>query len=74
MSTHTHVPNAARRNFRPLAISFGLVLAFMVVETIAGFVTGSLALISDAGHMATDALGLGMALAAIVVADKATDR
>ncbi len=72
MSTHTHVPNAARRNLRPLATSFGLVLAFMVVETIAGFVTGSLALISDAGHMATDALGLGMALAAIVVADKAT--
>ncbi len=44
----------------------------MVIEAVAGFVTGSLALISDAGHMATDALGLGMALAAIVVADRAT--
>jgi cobalt-zinc-cadmium efflux system protein len=48
------------------------VFGFLIVEAIAGFVTGSLALISDAGHMATDALGLGMALAAIVVADKAT--
>lgn len=44
----------------------------MVVEAITGFLTGSLALVSDAGHMATDALGLGMALAAIVAADRAT--
>ena len=33
--------------------------------------TGSLALLSDAGHMATDALGLGMALAAIDAASRA---
>jgi cobalt-zinc-cadmium efflux system protein len=43
----------------------------MAVEAAAGFLTGSLALVSDAGHMATDALGLGMALAAIVAADRA---
>lgn len=43
----------------------------MVVEAVAGLITGSLALISDAGHMATDALGLGMALAAIVAGDRA---
>jgi cobalt-zinc-cadmium efflux system protein len=49
-----------------------LVVAFMVVEVVGGLLTGSLALISDAGHMATDALGLGMALAAIVVADRAS--
>lgn len=42
----------------------------MVVEVVAGFLTGSLALLSDAGHMATDALGLGMALAAITAANK----
>ena len=70
--THTHIPRAGRRHLRPLAISFGLVLGFMVIEAITGFLTRSLALISDAGHMATDALGLGMALAAIVTADKAT--
>ena len=37
----------------------------MVVEVVAGLATGSLALLSDAGHMLTDVLGLGMALAAI---------
>jgi cobalt-zinc-cadmium efflux system protein len=73
-ATQTHVPRAGRRHIRPLAISFGLVLGFMVVEAIAGVLTGSLALISDAGHMATDALGLGMALAAIVAADRASTK
>lgn len=68
---HTHLPRAGRRHLRPLAIAFGLVVAFMVVEAVAGFLTGSLALVSDAGHMATDAIGLGMALAAIVAADRA---
>lgn len=72
MSTaHTHVPRAAARHRGPLATVFVLVAVFMVVEVIAGLLTGSLALVSDAGHMATDALGLGMALAAIVAADKA---
>ena len=72
--THDHGPStrsASRRHLRPLTIAFGLVVVFMVVEVVAGFVTGSLALLSDAGHMATDALGLGMALAAIVAADRA---
>ena len=59
---------------RPLSIAFGLVVVFMVVEAVAGVLTGSLALVSDAGHMATDALGLGMALAAIVAADRAVTR
>ena len=69
--SHTHAPRAGRRHLRPLAIALGLVVGFMVVEAVAGFLTGSLALISDAGHMATDALGLGMALAAIIAADRA---
>lgn len=49
-----------------------MVLTLMVAEVVAGFVTHSLALLSDAGHMATDALGLGMALAAIIAADRAS--
>lgn len=71
ISTHDHTPRAGRRHVKPLAIAFALVVVFMVVEAIAGFLTGSLALLSDAGHMATDALGLGMALAAIVAAGRA---
>jgi cobalt-zinc-cadmium efflux system protein len=43
-----------------------LVVAYMLVEIVAGLLTGSLALISDAAHMGTDALGLGMALAAVM--------
>ena len=44
---------------------FALTAAYMVVEALAGSLTGSLALLSDAGHMLTDVAGLGMALAAI---------
>lgn len=68
---HDHSARAGARHFRPLLIAFCLVVAFMVVEVVAGFLTGSLALLSDAGHMATDALGLGMALAAIAAANRA---
>lgn len=42
--------------------------AFMVLEFVVGFATASLALISDASHMFTDVLGLGMALAAVMLA------
>ncbi len=72
--SHSHAPRAGERHLRPLSIAFGLVVVFMVVEVFGGFLTGSLALVSDAGHMATDALGLGMALAAIVAANQAATR
>ena len=71
---HDHGAAAMRagaRHVRPLLISLGLILAFLVVQVVTGIVTGSLALQSDAGHMATDALGLGMALAAIRAASTA---
>lgn len=71
---HDHSIRAGRRHLKPLVIAFALVVVFMVVEAIAGWLTGSLALISDAGHMATDGLGLGMALAAILAADKVGDK
>lgn len=69
-STHSHNHGAAAmrasaRHVRPLLISLGLVVSFLIVQVVAGMITGSLALLSDSGHMATDALGLGMALAAI---------
>ena len=72
--THDHAQatlSAGRRHLRPLTIAFGLVVVFMVVEVVAGLMTGSLALLSDAGHMVADGVGLGMALAAIVAADRA---
>lgn len=57
--------SAAGRHKRPLVIAFFLTAVYMVVEAVGGFVFGSLALLSDAGHMLTDVAGLGMALAAI---------
>lgn len=56
------------RHVRRLAISLGILLAFLVLEVVVGLATGSLALLSDAGHMFTDVLGIGMALAAITAA------
>ena len=53
---------------RRLWIVFGMVATFLVVEFVAALATGSLALLSDAGHMLTDAVGIGMALAAMTVA------
>ncbi|MEU4713614.1 cation diffusion facilitator family transporter [Micromonospora purpureochromogenes] len=65
---HDHqgsVANAADRHRGRLWAAFALLAALMVVEAVAAFGTGSLALLSDAGHMFTDVLGIGMALAAI---------
>lgn len=45
-----------------LTIVLGLTLAFMVVEAIGGWLSGSLALLADAGHMLTDAGALGLSL------------
>lgn len=51
-----------------MAVSLVVLLAFFLVEATVGVATGSLALVSDAGHMLTDVVGMGMALAAITVA------
>jgi cobalt-zinc-cadmium efflux system protein len=53
---------------RPLKITLGLVLVIMVAEVIGGILSNSLALLSDAGHMLTDALALGLSLFAMNLA------
>src|SRR5262245_5096055 len=69
---HSHASaRAGARHARPLWISFWLITGFLLLQVVVGLITGSLALLSDAGHMATDALGLGMALAAISAANRA---
>ncbi len=70
---HDHGAGLARAGERHrgrLLMAFGIIFTFFVVEAIAGFVTNSLALLSDAGHMLTDVIGLGMALAAIQLASR----
>lgn len=67
---HGSALSAGQRHRRPLLIAFALTATYMVVELVAGLMTGSLALISDAAHMGTDVLALGMALAAITLASR----
>jgi cobalt-zinc-cadmium efflux system protein len=52
----------ARSGTRALAVALALVLGFAAVELAAGLLSGSLALLADAGHMVSDALALGLAL------------
>jgi cobalt-zinc-cadmium efflux system protein len=59
----------ARHRWR-LALAFCLVGLFFVVELVVGLLSGSLALISDAGHMAADVVALGAALAATKIATR----
>ncbi|MFF4394694.1 cation diffusion facilitator family transporter [Streptomyces sp. NPDC001480] len=70
---HTHAPptgTAAAAYRGTLRVALSITLAVMVVEVVGGLAADSLALIADAAHMATDALGLGMALLAIHFANR----
>lgn len=66
----TGLARAGERHRGRLLAAFVVILVFFVVEAIAGFATNSLALLSDAGHMLTDVIGIGMALAAIQLASR----
>jgi cobalt-zinc-cadmium efflux system protein len=59
---------SADADSRKLAVALALILGFMLVEVVAGLTSGSLALISDAGHMLTDAAAIGFSLVAIRLA------
>ena len=69
---HSHGPtgHAGGRHRRKLAVAFVLIATFFVVELVYGLLSGSLALISDAGHMAADVVALGAALAATKIATR----
>ncbi len=67
--------SAGSRHAGRLWIAFALTGSFMLVEAVAGFITGSLVLIADAGHMLTDVIGIGFAILAISFARRpATER
>lgn len=69
---HASAVTASGRHRKPLMIAFTLTAGYMLVELVAGLAFNSLALLSDAAHMGTDVLGLGMALAAITLAARPT--
>ena len=58
---HQHAPSAGADR-RWLTLALALIVGFMGVEVVAGVLAGSLALLSDAGHMLTDAAALALAL------------
>ncbi|MCK6208301.1 cation diffusion facilitator family transporter [Bacillus infantis] len=64
---HDHSHGA---NKKTLLISFILITSYMVIEAIGGYITNSLALLSDAGHMLSDAISLGVALLAFTLGEK----
>ncbi len=68
---HSHAPvTAAGGQRRRLALVLGLTVAVLVAEVIGAVVTGSLALLADAGHMTTDAAGIALALGAVTLAQR----
>ena len=62
---HTHSHAAGDDNAKRLLLAFGVTATFMIIEVIGGLVSGSLALLADAGHMLTDAAALLFALLAV---------
>jgi cobalt-zinc-cadmium efflux system protein len=68
---HHGSTRAGERHRGRLRAAFLLIAAVFVVELVVALATGSLALLSDAGHMLTDVVGLLMALAAIHLATRA---
>jgi cobalt-zinc-cadmium efflux system protein len=68
---HSHAPvTAAGGQRRRLALVLGLTVTVLVAEVIGAVLSGSLALLADAGHMATDALGIALALGAVTLAQR----
>lgn len=63
---HTHGANKT-----VLAISFIIITLYMLVEAVGGIATNSLALLSDAGHMLSDAISLAIALIAFKLSERA---
>ncbi|SEN62856.1 cobalt-zinc-cadmium efflux system protein [Mesobacillus persicus] len=67
---HGHGHHHHTNNKKALFWAFVLIATYMVVEFIGGLMTNSLALLSDAGHMLSDAAALGLSLFAIKLGEK----
>jgi len=61
---HDHVHASREADRRALTIALGLIVGFMMIEVVAGALASSLAVLSDAAHMLTDAGALAMSLVA----------
>lgn len=69
--THSHAGSAG--NVKRVQIALVLTGAFMLVEVAGGIISGSLALLADAGHMLTDTMALALAAVAFRVSARPAD-
>ena len=67
---HAHVHEASESNLKRVMIALVLTGTFMFVEVVGGILSGSLALLADAGHMLTDTMALALAAAAFHVSKR----
>lgn len=70
---HQRGAHGSGTSLRNLGLSLGVTAGVMVTEAVGGWLSGSLALVSDAGHMLTDAGALGIALVAAYLATRPAD-
>lgn len=70
---HSHAAMNGPENEKRLKIAFAMTSTFLIIEVIGGVMTQSLALLSDAAHMATDAMALLIAIIAIRIGQRAAD-
>lgn len=70
---HHHAPAVSQANERKVLLAFVLIFGFMIVEVVGGLLSGSLALLADAGHMLTDAAALALSWAAFRIGRRAAD-
>lgn len=70
VGAHQHAHDHRTASRRTLGLALAVTLGFAAIEALAGWIAGSLALMSDAGHMVTDSLSLAVALLAASVASR----
>lgn len=73
-ASHAHANSHGGGNARRIAIAFVLIFVFMLIEIAGGLLSGSLALLADAGHMVSDAAALGMSWLAIHIGKRPADK
>jgi len=72
--SHDHAPTVTADSAKRVKLGMILTAGFMLAEVAGGWISGSLALLADAGHMFSDSFSLGLALFAFYIGDKAPDK
>lgn len=67
---HGHGANHARNPMKRLILTAALCFVFMIVEAVGGWLANSLAVMTDAAHMLTDFVGIGIAMASLLIGKK----